>query len=337
MSTDRLTDPTSYYDSISKSFGPEAERLNREEYRTAVDEIVTIGTRIFPRMEALIPLDDKLTFGDIDIVVISNVDPDQSDEDRIRSVFGESILRYHHLKNDKMDSVLIRLASGKCVQVDFMRTKNIPDFEAKMIHGSKGHSSSVIGTLARSLGYKFSIDGFYKRFTDARGQSQDILITKDLFEAMRILGLDPEKWKDAKCVDDIIYFIATSKFFNPAPFSQAELNHNKRSTVTKRSVQRHMYDQLSAMEPKPIPDHKSYFSTNFPDHYQSMVNSELKISENTSAPETINGKTIMTAFQLPPSPKVGEIIRFIRANHPSEVELNDTIIADIKEHFPDLS
>jgi len=93
------------YEPNTKSFGEKAERLDRNELFSLLPEILQNCRNYFPRVEMLIPLEDKETFGDIDLVIISDTPPDQDDEQRMRQVFGRSLIAYHHQKNDKMDSL----------------------------------------------------------------------------------------------------------------------------------------------------------------------------------------------------------------------------------------
>lgn len=329
---------TNIYEPNTKSFGLLAERLNRDEFNLAVIEIINKCSEYFPDVEMIIPLEDKVSFGDIDIVILSDTPPELDDETRMREIFGESLLGYKHTKNNKMDSTLIKLSTGKVVQVDFMRTKDSEEFLAKLIHASKGHSSSVIGTLARAYGFKYSIDGFYKRFTATSGQDHDILVTKDLFLAMKLLGLDPEKWKVAKTVDDIIEFIASSEFFNPVFFSRS-LNHKQKNNLALRSIQRFMYSELASKESTNEDiDFEKYLQTTHPQVFQSYKAAELKIENQNKVLPNLSGATIMHEFKLKSGAEVGSILTYLKDKYPNLEAITPEIIEDVAtNHFSIIS
>lgn len=229
------------YEPKPKRFGEQAERLDKQEYFEAVREIeLQIEGKFLDGM-SIIPLEDKNGFGDVDMVIIWDRPQEESGEDYLREIFGDKVVDYNHLKNDKMDSVLLCLNSGKIAQVDFARTRDEIEFQAKVIHASKGHSSSVIGTLAMVYGYKFAQDGFYKRHFDRQGQYHDILVTQDLLLAMEMLGIDPNKWIEAEKVDNIVDLVSSSRFFDNKYFDKETMKHKRRMAIAKRSVQDYIY------------------------------------------------------------------------------------------------
>jgi len=328
------------YEPIEKRFGSEAERLTKPEFLAAIEEIISKCRNEFPEVKPIIPLDDKETFGDVDLVIISNTSPEDSDEERMKRVFGDSLLDYRHQKNDKMDSLYLKLDSGKKIQVDFARTKNIQEFEAKLIHASKGHSSSVIGILARAYGFKFAMDGFYKRHINSNGDESDILITNDLFKAMEMLGLSPNKWKEAKTVEDIIDFIASSEIFSPSIFSTDEakkLNHKRSASLKRRSVQRYMYARLSDKPGKETKiNYEEYLEAKYPEVVQVYKRTESELVRSERNRKAINGEAIMIIFNLNPSKDVGLILKHIKSKYPDADKITPEMVNEINaEYFPE--
>ncbi len=321
------------YREMLKRFGEVAERVDRDEYFAAVEEISNIAEGKFLDIMSIIPLDDKSSFGDIDLVVIWDRPQDQSGEDYFKDVFGEKLVDYKHLKNDKMDSILLRLKSGKVAQVDFARTNDEMEFTAKIIHSSKGHSSSVIGTLAMAYGYKFAQDGFYKRYFDKQGQYHDILVTQDLLLGMEMLGLDPNKWIDASNVDDIIDFVSTSPFFDSKFFDRKRLKNKRRVAIEKRGVQNYMYSVLERRpKSRSSMDHEIYLKLNFPE-YMDQVNESIELINKVTKTQEINGDEVMARFNIRPSKLVGEILLFIKLNFPEEKEITESVKTAVLDRF----
>lgn len=325
----------SLYEAINKLHGEKAERLSRNEYFFAILEIKQKCRAHFRRVEEIMVLDDKTTFGDVDLIVINETPPAESDEDRMRQTFQNSLLEYKHQKNDRMDSLLLELSTGKTIQVDLMRTKDDLDFEAKLIHASKGHSSAVIGTLARAYGYKFGIDGFYKVHRPANGQHVDILITKDLYTAMKMLDIDPQKWISSTTVEDIITLVSESSFFNPQLFRPDNFRHKKRVAIRKRSVQDYMYQTLSKMEPKELSSSPNIFiEENFTEEYKRYQESVKKLSETSkNMQEIINGDHLISTLGIKPSPIFREILSYIKEKYPEAGQITTEMADELKRRF----
>lgn len=324
------------YEPIQKRFGEQAERLSKQEYFEVVREIELQIEGRFVDCMSIIPLDDKESFGDIDLIVIWDRLQDESGEDYFREIFGNKLISCTHLKNDKMDSVLLRLDSGKVVQVDFARTRDEIEFQAKIIHASKGQSSSVIGTLATSCGYKFAQDGFYKRHFDKQGQYRDILVTQDLLLAMEMLGIDPNKWIEMEKVDDIVDLVSSSCFFDNKFFNKETMKNKRRAAIAKRSVQDYLYTQLGKCDSVVNSvDHETYFREKF-EEYQKLVDEQIAVLETKKSSLGINGEMVMEVFQLPPSKMIGNILKYIKENFPDAEIISDKLENVVRAEFEDL-
>ncbi len=310
------------YDRAQKQFGELAQRVTRQEYFDIVEEIELQLDGRFVEAMSIIPLEDKESFGDIDMVIIWDMPQDQSGEEYYREIFGDKLVDYRHLKNDKMDSVLIRLSNNKIVQADFARTKDEIEFVAKMVHSSKGHSSSVIGTLAMAYGYKFAQDGFYKRYFDKQGQYHDILVTQDLLLGMEMLGLDPNKWIDSTMVDDIVDFISASPFFQSKFYDRKSMKNKRRTAIARRGVQDYMYAKLENSESNVSElSHEEYLKTNFPVYFESVTN-QIETIESKTHTVQMNGEIVMEAFSILPSKVVGKILIYISELDPEAKEIS---------------
>jgi len=173
----------------------------------------------------------------------------------------------------------------------------------------------------------------YKRHFDSKGQEHDILVTKDLFLAMRILGLDPEKWISAKTVEDIINFISASELFDPSIYKR-KLNHKHKSTLQKRSVQRYMYEKLGNKEKqKENIDHEEYLQKGYPEILQTYTEAIDKIEDQNKINVQLNGESIMSVFNLKPGHEVGHILKFIKTRYPESETITPEILEDVATNF----
>lgn len=191
-----------------KYYGERAERISNTEYNPVVQELKDMFSENFERLESVEQLEGKEDFGDIDLVCLPHRTIDRL---YFEKILGDKLLDYN--RNGHVHSLLIRLSSGKSIQVDFVQSKNEEDFERKFRYYSKGHLSSIVGMFARKLNFKYGTEGFFKRFKDKRGNYHDILISDSFLDGLKILGLDPNLWSAVRTPDDIIGFVSRSPLF----------------------------------------------------------------------------------------------------------------------------
>lgn len=184
----------------------------------------------------------------------------------------------------------------------------------------------ILGSFARSLGYRFANDGLYKRIKDARNNFHNLFLTSSPDVAMKILGLDPNVNKeDFYTPESVAQWVASSSRFdsrrwNATPdnsgTSIAVINsRSHRSAINRPEVQK-TYTLL-----KQINKQSSVRNDNL-EVERSILGNEVveKILGELSkkAPkqaDVLSGYEIMQILGIRPGPDVGKWANFLRT-HP---------------------
>lgn len=273
------------YGERQKLFGQAAERISREEYDAVVEEICRKGGDHFQKLQAPEQLIDKPDFGDIDLVALADA---QYDEDFFHNIFGEDLIQYHHTKHSSLYQILLRLESGKQVQVDFMKAQDEADFESKRVYYSKGHLSPMVGILAQNLHFKYGTEGFSKRYEDSKGQWHDVLVAKDLTDGLQILGYDLTTYEAVKTNDDIPAFVASSPYFEGKYYEPRNLARRHREAMRRIARQEDLRARIIALgetqevkERQKIEDEDHFFKDEklFPGKYKEYTAKTEEIEE----------------------------------------------------------
>ena len=314
------------YKAKPKFFGERAERINREEYERIVQEIIALAGDGFDELRPTTQLSDKESFGDVDMVCLPQRNIDKL---YFQQVFGDKMLDYNRISH--VHSTLLAL-NTKTVQVDFIQAKNKEDFDCKFIYYSKGHLSSVIGMMARKLGFKYGTEGFFKRFKDKRGNWHDILISESLDDGLKILGFNKDQYIEINTTEDIIEFVAQSPFFDSSYFQYGNLNRRDRGAVKRSQQEDYIVSQLVAKgKTRTINENDELLQEYFPDKYASYQEEAERIEREIYKQGAISGLMVMEAFNLKPGPKIGKALKYISDNYPDVEQLSDEIISEIKE------
>lgn len=314
------------YKAKAKFFGDRAQRIVSRELEPTLQEVLNLASGKLGDLKPVKQLADKESFGDLDIICLSEI---ILDEEYLKKVFGDNLLDYN--KTGHVYSTLLVLDSGKTVQVDFIRAKSQEDFDRKFIYYSKGHLSSVIGMLARELNFKYGTEGFFKRFQDKKGNWHDILISDDLNDGLKILGLDQERYELISATEDIVEFIGQSPYFDSSYFESNNLNRRDRDAVKRNQQADYIVEKLVAKNKKRnIDDSDEFFKKYFPEKFSGYLKEAERIEKETYRRGAISGLVIMEVFNLKSGPEIGKILKFISDNYPDIENLSDEIISEIK-------
>lgn len=304
-----------------KLFGERAERVTKEEYPNIIGEIMDKAQGRFVTIGPVGQLTDKESFGDLDIVCVP-----EGKIDRVffEEVYGETLQGYR--RNGNIYSVLLQVA-GKSVQVDFICAENEMDYKRKAMYYSKGHASSIIGVLSKQLNFKYGTEGFFRRFQDRKGNWHDVLISDDLADGLRILGLDPKNWEEIRTLEDIIDFIASSPYFDSRDYQVGNMVRRDREQAKRIQAQKYIMDRLAEKnQTRALEDGDILFSELFPEIYKLYRKKTDEINVEIGRGEAINGHVVMEVFGLEPGPDVGRVINFLRKEHPGIDMLTDEVI-----------
>ncbi len=248
------------YGAKEKFFGDKAERISREEYPAVVKELVAKAAGHFQRLEPHEQLEDKEDFGDVDFVALAG-DGVEDGEGFFRKIFGADLLDYHHEKaapgkENVLYTLLVKLSSGKQVQVDVTKAKSEEDFERKKTYYSRGHLSSFIGVVAKNLGFTYGTEGFFKKYCDSKGQWHNILITGDLKTGLKVLGYDTAAYESVKTLDDCLAFLTSSPYFDSRYFDQKNMVRRDKEALRRSTQQQYLRGKLPRDQRQKLKDEK---------------------------------------------------------------------------------
>lgn len=315
------------YEAKTKLFGEAAERIQKEEYESVVAEILARTQGSFQKIEPVEQLADKESFGDIDLVCLKGSPCNRTS---FAELFGEDLINYH--RNGSIYSTLLRLSEGKQVHVDFISAQDEKDYERQMIYFSKGHLSSIVGMMAKKLNFKYGTEGFFKRFKDTKGNWHDVLVSENLKDGMKVLGLNPETYDGIQAVDDIVEFVSASPYFDSSFFKDENLARRDRDSIKRIATQRYLVNNLATLNKAQIlEDADALFKQHFPREYEKYIERVDKINKKIEQRAAIDGDLVMRTFGLAPGPTVGAVLRYLKENHPSVQEITPELETEIRQ------
>lgn len=257
----------------------------------------------------------KITTGDMDIVFVPNNYTKWVD-DILRT---NIILAYE--KNGPQLMTVIQF-EGVRYMVDFLLTKP-EDFEWKKMYVGFGTLiPAVIGSFARSLRYKFAMDGFYIRLCDSKGNYHNIKLTSDPKIAINILDLDPDKLDtdELYTAEGVANWVIKSDRFDsekwnqpPAVDGQTIVTKNRKShaAAKKRDEVIECYDIIDKAVKVGI------FNTDYNIERvylgNEFIDNILKQAEEVALKgrSVLDGKEIMTLLNIQEGSIIGEVKRFL--------------------------
>ncbi len=283
-----------------KLFGTMAERVTRTEFDQVVEEVLRLSKEYFKKIEPAEQLNDKETFGDVDLVTLI---VEKGTKARFTEIFKEQLKGYS--QNSNINSLLLKLAMGKTVHVDFIEADDETDFDRKLMYYSKGHSSAMIGILAKKLNYKYGTEGFFKRYKDSRGNWHDIEITPNLREGLEILGLSAEAYAECHNMDELIAWLGSSPLFDSEYYGLRELATRDRESISKNQSQKHMVYHLHALDKHAsISDPNLFFKEQHPERHRDYLEHVKQLEETLAFKKAINGELVIKTFGVPQGIKV---------------------------------
>lgn len=190
----------------------------------------------------------------------------------------------------------------------------------------------ILGSFARSLGYRFANDGLYKRVKDARNNYHNLLLTTKPDVAMTILGLDPRvNREDFYTPESVARWVGNSSRFdsqrwNATPDASgttiAVINSKShRSAINRPEVQK-TYSLLSQINKKSsvtndnMEAERAVLGDEFVDKMMGQLYQKVP-----KQPDVLSGYEIMQILGIKPGPDVGKWANFLRT-HPSLQGLN---------------
>ena len=287
-----------------------------------------------------ISLKKKKDHGDIDFVCL----PKPNGREDIRQYCKERGIPVG--ANGPMEHILFPIEKTLAYQIDLIFSSDPETYETiKYFYGKDITYNSIVGQFARSIGYIFSTDGFFRLVRDARKQNRKFLLIKNLKLAYGILGLvetpDEILFKSPETFAD---WIASSPRFDSNKFVRAH-NKNAHRDAKKDTFCDQVYQILdSSGIVSSIPFYNIDFTKEVdlekalefekPILGDDIAEKLLEFLKNLSFVKTpiISGDVIIS-LGYPAGPMIGKIIQTVSARFSVEDSEEDKI-RFIKENFP---
>lgn len=211
---------------------------NYETRRLSVKDFLVMDAEVHMKLRACIPgieaetilyYKNKDSFGDLDIIVMSETLPVD---------WEELVIKEFDLSEAQFDKNSNVLSIGwKNFQIDLITTREIY-YHTSLQYFAYNDLGNLLGRICHKLGIKYGHKGLSLviRHKDASDHILDeIELTNSSTEVFDILGLDYQTFlKGFNDLEDIFKFVASSKYFDPEIFSLDNRNATSRVRDKKR-------------------------------------------------------------------------------------------------------
>lgn len=228
-----------------------AERLPKDKFLLLLAQLVPELKMILGDTEFMpVPFySEKEDFGDLDIIVKANLDVVK---DAIITHFNfipECKLASHAHQYTTNANVLSFVYEKK-FQIDLICT--VADYETSIAYYSFNDVGNILGRFCHKLGLKFGHTGLlYPLRSDGRSVRKEIIVSKDINEILRFLGLNNSKWNSGfTTLEDIFEWVASGQYFDPAIFERGEMSVINEKRDRKRKTFSKFLDWVEETKPK---------------------------------------------------------------------------------------
>ena len=264
------------------------ERLTKEQY----DEVLSALIITLPYKTVAIPsYRAKDSFGDCDLLTTATDEAFEKSLSKDFTLLGKK-------RNGSVTSYALKYGNFPPFQFDLIKAKE-DSFKFNYNYLSYNDLGNLIGRVAAAFGFKFAHDGLYiLAWYDHKGEERSVgrvkeygktndcaehriekLFISNFDEALEFLGFDSSRFAQGfDTVDDILNFVASSKYFCKDFFLFENRNHDQR----KRDVKRPTYTK--ALE---------YFDTLVETKSRDEVTKAFKVDVATKYPSIVNIKRDM--------------------------------------------
>lgn len=269
-----------------KNYG--VQRLSKADYDTVISALL-------PNLpEKTLPVPayrSKDSFGDCDLLTTATNQAFESSLSKDFVVLGKK-------NNGAVTSYAIKYKELPPFQFDLIKTKR-DHFNFNYNYLSYNDLGNLIGRIAAAFGFKFAHDGLYLlAWYNHQGEERSVdrvkedgktnehaqirrehLLISDFDKALEFLGFDPQRFSQGfGDIDEILDFVANSKYFCKDFFLFENRNHDQRQRDSKRPT------YLKALE---------YFDTLTDSKSRDEVTRVFKANVATKYPSIINIKRAM--------------------------------------------
>lgn len=264
-----------------QSYG--VERLSKEQY----DEVLSALTITLPEKTLPVPsYRSKESFGDCDLLTTATDEAFEKSLSKDFTLLGKK-------RNGSVTSYALKYGSFPPFQFDLIKAKE-DSYEFNYNYLSYNDLGNLIGRVAAAFGFKFAHDGLYiLAWYSHKGEERSVgrvkedgktndhaehrmekLFISNFDEALEFLGFDSLRFAQGfDTVDDILDFVASSKYFCKDFFLFENRNHDQRKRDVKRSTYLRALEYFDALtETKSRDEVTRAFRANVATKYPSIVN-----------------------------------------------------------------
>ena len=220
------------------------ERLTKEQY----DEVLSALTITLPYKTVAIPsYRAKDSFGDCDLLTTATDDAFEKSLSKDFALLGKK-------KNGSVTSYALKYSNFPPFQFDLIKARE-DSFKFHYNYLSYNDLGNLIGRVAAAFGFKFAHDGLYilawynhqgeersvgrvkedGKTNDHAEHKMEKLFISNFDQALEFLGFDSSRFAQGfDTIDDILDFVASSKYFCKDFFLFENRNHDQRKRDVKR-------------------------------------------------------------------------------------------------------
>lgn len=271
---------------------------NTQTRRYELDEYMRIANLVTVKLSSLenvyraypIPhIRDKQTFGDLDVLYTTWSDAAVR-RDAIQRMFDPNEI----VKNGDVISFNVEE-----LQVDAIHSLFSASNYA-LRYFSWNDAGNLIGRIMHRYGLKHGHKGLVLPLRDGDNRFEDVHLTFNHDDALRFVGLDPEKYNDGfDSLDDLFKYVASSPYYNPDFYKLENLNtiaktrDRKRTTYNKflafgETYTGHRYTEFS--EDKSVYLQRIFDA--FPHAYEQFEKANARLATQKFLKQKFNGDLV---------------------------------------------
>ena len=259
------------------------ERLTKEQY----NEVLSALTITLPYKTVAIPsYRAKDSFGDCDLLTTATDEAFENSLSKDFALLGKK-------RNGGVTSYALQYGNFPPFQFDLIKAKE-DSFKFHYNYLSYNDLGNLIGRIAAAFGFKFAHDGLYilawyshkgeersvarvkeeGKTNDCAEHKMEKLFISNFDEALEFLGFDSLRFSQGfNTIDDILDFVASSKYFCKDFFLFENRNHDQRKRDVKRPTYLRALEYFDALtETKSKDEVTRAFRANVATKYPSIVN-----------------------------------------------------------------
>ena len=259
------------------------ERLTKEQY----NEVISALTPTLPYKTVAIPsYRAKDSFGDCDLLTTATDEAFEKSLSKDFALLGKK-------RNGAVTSYALKYGSFPPFQFDLIKARE-DSFKFHYNYLSYNDLGNLIGRVAAAFGFKFAHDGLYilawyshkgeersvarvkeyGKTNDCAEHRMEKLFISNFDQALEFLGFDSLRFAQGfDTVDDILDFVASSKYFCKDFFLFENRNHDQRKRDVKRPTYLRALEYFDALtETKSRDEVTRAFRANVATKYPSIVN-----------------------------------------------------------------